>query len=109
MWAVTAKGDDTCLGLIGCWYPEGWPEKEIGWLLWPQAEGHGFGFEAATAARSHAYAEFRWTTAVSYIDHENARSIALARRLAATRDHDAATPRDADCGVYRHPAPESLG
>jgi RimJ/RimL family protein N-acetyltransferase len=104
---ITQKGSDQAIGSAGPWFPFGWPEKEIGWVIWsPEAEGKGIAFEAATAARAHAYQALGWTTAVSYIAHDNARSIALAKRLGATLDPDAATPRNEPCFVYRHPKPE---
>lgn len=103
----TLRGSDAPLGLAGPWYPQGWPEREIGWTVWtPDAEGRGYAFEAAAAARRHAFRALGWATAVSYIDPRNARSIALARRLGAVEDRDA--PRkDADHLVFRHPAPEA--
>ena len=45
-----------------------------------------------------------WTTAVSYIDRDNARSIALARRIGCTEDPDAVAS-DPEDFVFRHPAP----
>lgn len=102
----TRKGEDTPLGMSGPWFPEGWPEREIGWTVWSaEAEGKGYAFEAAQAARRHAFDTLGWETAVSYIDPQNARSIALAERLGAVRDNNAATPfSDEPCLVYRHPA-----
>ncbi|HSF63999.1 MAG TPA: GNAT family N-acetyltransferase [Paracoccaceae bacterium] len=99
---------DTPLGMAGPWFPESWPEREIGWSVWnPAAEGKGLAFEAAAAARAHAFGTLGWTTAVSYIAPANARSIALAERLGAARDADAAHPNpDEPCLVYRHPVPE---
>lgn len=103
----TRQGDDRPLGMAGPWYPEGWPEREIGWTVWAaEAVGQGFAFEAAQAARAHAFGTLGWRTAVSYIDPRNTRSIALAERLGAVRDTAAATPDpDQPCLVYRHPAP----
>lgn len=102
-----AKGNDIALGLTGPWYPEGWPERELGWTVWsPTAEGKGFAFEAAKAARDHAFHDLGWETAVSYIHPDNKRSIALAERLGALRDPDAKTPGEDPCLVYRHPKPE---
>lgn len=99
------KGSDAALGSAGPWYPEGWPEREIGWSLWrAEDEGQGYAFEAAQAARAHAFDVLGWQTAVSYIDPANARSIALAERLGAERD-DAAPRVDESDLVYRHPAP----
>ena len=110
MWTVTLNGDDTALGMVGCWYPDGWPEREVGWLLWPDAEGKGFAFEAAQAALTHAFGTLGWHTAVSYIDAPNTRSVALAERLGATLDKAARTPEfddGAEVLVYRHLSPEA--
>jgi RimJ/RimL family protein N-acetyltransferase len=106
MFVFSFKGDDTPLGLAGPWCPEGWPEREIGWAAWSAAvEGKGLVAEAARAARRHAFGTLGWDTAVSYIDPDNARSIALAERLGATRDRTARMPHwDKPCLVYRHPA-----
>lgn len=108
MWIITRKGSDEGLGVVGLWFPEGWPEQELGWMLWPKAEGKGFAHEAALAARTHAYVSLGWRTAVSYIDQGNSRSIALAERLGATRDDTAEYPGEQPCLIYRHPAPEAL-
>ena len=113
---ITRKDDDTALGMAGPWFPEGWPEREIGWSIWSaEAEGTGIAFEAASAARDFAFDTLGWDTAVSYIVAENTRSIALAERLGAVVDPDAAHPDqpgvpDKDAPketvlVYRHPAP----
>lgn len=103
------------LGSIGPWHPISWPEAEIAWTIWDaKAEGKSFAFEAAKAARDHAFTTLGWDTAVSYIDASNTRSRALAERLGAVIDPDAeypkfGTPEDADkepCLVYRHLKPE---
>ncbi len=109
MFVFSAKIDpDTPLGMAGPWFPEGWPEREIGWTLWAaEAEGKGYAREAAVAARDHAFRDLGWDTAVSYIDPENTRSIALAERLGARRDDAARHPGDEPCLVYRHPKPEA--
>ncbi|WBU59181.1 GNAT family N-acetyltransferase [Paracoccus albus] len=103
--AFTLQGDDTPLGMTGPWHPADWPETEIGWTVWtPQAEGRGYAFEAAAAARDFARRDLGWTDIVSYIDADNARSIRLAERLGAIVDPDAAQPKpDEPCLVYRHP------
>lgn len=106
-WAVTLKGEDRCVGLIGCWRPEGWPEPELAWSVWPEAEGRGIAHEAALAARRCAYKRFGWTTAVSYVDPDNRRSRRLAERLGAVEDPDAERIDPGDL-VYRHPAPEAF-
>ncbi len=109
MFVFTRKGDSSAFGMAGPWFPEGWPEREIGWSVWDAgAEGRGYAFEAAAAARDFAFRTYGWTTAVSYIDPENSRSVALARRLGAARDAAAPRPVGAGaCHVYRHRRPEA--
>jgi RimJ/RimL family protein N-acetyltransferase len=109
MWTVTFKGSDQAVGLVGPWRPADWPENELGWMIYGNAEGKGIAQEAATAARADAYARLGWKTAVSYIAPENLRSIRLAERLGAVLDPSAKTPApDKPCLVYRHPAPAEL-
>ena len=105
----TLKGTDAAIGSTGPWFPEGWPEPELGWALWtPEAEGKGYAAEAAAAARDFAYGALGWDTAVSYINPANTRSIRVAERLGARPDPDATKPEGDDCLVYRHPAPRDL-
>lgn len=90
---------------VGPWCPAGWPEPEIGWSVWDERdEGKGYACEAAEAVIAHVFRDLGWTTTVSYIDPDNARSIALAERLGAAPDPGAARPHKGDL-VYRHPAP----
>lgn len=107
MWAVTRKGDDTALGLIGPWVPADWPETEIGWMIWdPTIEGTGIATEAARAAVHDAYTRLGWETVVSYIAPSNTRSIALAEKLGARLDENAPQIPGKDPHlVYRHPRP----
>lgn len=104
------KGSDEALGMVGPWHPVDWPEREIGWHVWTaEAEGKGYAFEAASAARDYAFGALGWDTAVSYIDPANDRSIALALRLGARRDTEAATPHPEEPTlVYRHPKPKGV-
>ena len=109
MWAVTLRGDDTALGLIGPWTPPDWPEPEIGWMIFdPATEGTGIASEAARASLTHAFNVLGWTTAVSYINPDNTRSVALAEKLGATRDPKAPRPANyADSAAWRHHAPNT--
>ena len=109
MFVFHAKGDATPLGATGPWMPETWPEREISWSVWnPVAEGKGFAFEAAAAARDFAYRSLGWTTAVSYVAEANLRSAALARRLGAVVDPAAPSIGQPPCLVFRHPSPDNL-
>jgi len=93
------------LGMVYLHHERGDPERELGWVLTEAAEGHGLACEAAHAARAHAFGPLGWTTAVSYIDRDNVRSIRLAERLGARLDTQAPQPPglgDRPCLIYRH-------
>lgn len=105
-WAVEEKATGKYIGRVGLWFPVGWPEKEIGWTLMNGAEGKGFAYEAALAARAHAYKTLGWKTAISMILHGNTRSIALAEKMGAVLDSDFEHERFGPCHIYRHPNPE---
>ena len=107
MFVVTYRDDPAPLGIVGHWYPNTWPEKEIGWILFdPAHEGKGIACEAAEACIEHAWHVLRWPTIVSYVDPDNTASIALAERLGAALDPDAAPlPVDKPVLTYRHPKP----
>ncbi|MBF9035386.1 GNAT family N-acetyltransferase [Rhodobacterales bacterium HKCCE2091] len=101
------RGTGRPIGSAGPWHPGNWPEQELGWTVWGAGdEGRGYAHEAMLAIRDHAFGALGWTTAVSYIDPANTRSIALAERLGCTLDPDAPVPySDEPTLVYRHPAP----
>lgn len=90
-----------CLGQVGINAGPLFPERELGWFLYPLAQGYGFAQEAATAMRDWGQAVMHLETLVSYIDSDNARSAKLAERLGARLDETAARPDPADL-VYRH-------
>ncbi len=111
MFAVTRKGEDRAVALVGPWNPPDWPERELGWMVLDgAAEGQGIAREAAQGALRHIWSVLRWDTVVSYIAEGNARSVALAERLGARLDPEAEVPEIAGqtLRVYRHPRPEGL-
>ncbi|ODV03924.1 MAG: GNAT family N-acetyltransferase [Rubrivivax sp. SCN 70-15] len=83
MWAVERRSDGRLIGRAGFHEPEGWPGCELGWLLARDAWGQGYAFEAAAAALACGRNELGLGEVISLIRPENARSIALARRLGA--------------------------
>ncbi len=107
-WIVADKATDAPLGVVGPMFPEGWPEPEIAWTVYEKAEGKGIAFEAAAAARAHAYGALGWKTAVSLTDPGNLRSQALAKRMGCVRDGVFVHPEAGDLWIWRHPAPETL-
>ena len=104
-WAIEEKMTGDFCGMVGLWYPEGWPEAEVGWSVIEEKSGNGYATEAAKCARDYAYNELGWDRLVSCIDPDNAPSIRLAERLGATLDYETKHPTRGMFLVYRHPAP----
>lgn len=77
------------------------PETELGWFLYEGFGAQGYATEAARTLRDWAFATLPLTSLVSYTDPENAASIAVAQRLGAVLDRDAAG-QDATDLVWRH-------
>lgn len=98
-WAVEVEG--ALAGQVTVTQPPHFPEPELGWIVFDGFEGQGYAFEAAGLALAYARETIKPATLVSYIDHNNQRSIALAKRLGGVLDPDAATYDDVDI-VYRH-------
>jgi ribosomal-protein-alanine N-acetyltransferase len=106
-WVVADVKSNEPLGVVGLWYPEGWPEPEIAWSVFEQGEGKGIAFEASLAAREFAYSKLGWRTAISLILEDNPRSFALARRLGAEFEAPFQHPKLGSMQIWRHPGPES--
>jgi RimJ/RimL family protein N-acetyltransferase len=100
-----ASGDFA--GWSGPYFPEGWPEPELGWALAKRFHGRGYATEATRAARDFAYRKLGWTTAISLIDPGNHPSLRVAERLGAQPD-GSFTLRGTEVGVHRHPGPTAL-
>ncbi len=98
----TIGGAEGVLGFVLLGFEPGDAEPELGFMLCASAEGRGIAFEAATAARDHAFETLGWESVVSYIDPGNARAIALARRLGAKPDGEIAGPDGDTSRVFRH-------
>ncbi|MEM6940707.1 MAG: GNAT family N-acetyltransferase [Pseudomonadota bacterium] len=104
-WIVADKDTDAPLGVVGPFYPDDWPEPEIAWSVFAEAEGKGVAFEAAEAALHFAYETLGWRTAISCVAPGNSRSITLALRLGAKREADFSTRDGLLLQVYRHSGP----
>ncbi len=107
-WAVEETATGAYCGQVGLWYPEGWAEREVGWMVVADKEGQGIALEAALAARAYAYDTLGWPEVFSCIADGNTRSIALAERMGARFDRRHPRDGQADHLVYRHPAPAEV-
>ena len=50
MWTWVEKDSGTVVGRGGLWYPLGWPQLEVGWMLGRAYWGHGYATEVGRAA-----------------------------------------------------------
>lgn len=89
-------------GRVGLLRHSGWAETELAWHLFEGAEGKGFATEAAVAVRNWAGEELGLKTLHSYIDRENTRSQAVAKRLGAVSDGTRAA-HDPEAEIWVHP------
>ena len=106
-WTIT-DADGAVLGITGLWYPEGWPEIEMGWVAVTESEGKGVMTEAATLARAHVYATLGLPALSSNIKPDNARSIRLAERLGCVLERRYRNISHGDMLLYRHPGPAEV-
>ena len=91
-------------GLLRCAI-DGAPEIEIGWWLAPFAWGHGYATEAACALRDFAFGELRLDHLSIVLHAENARSVAVARRIGGVHAGEAVyRERSVTRYVVRNPA-----
>ncbi len=103
------KESGTACGLTGLWNPEGWPEPELGWVVFEGFEGMGLAREGAECARLWAYTDLGLETLTSNIKPGNHRSVALAERMGARFERSYDNVHLGEDHLYRHPAPADLG
>lgn len=105
-WAVEEKSTGDFCGMVGLWYPEGWPEREITWSVVEAKAGTGIAVEAARRSRSYAYEVLGWDTVYSCMSPDNTPSIRVAEKLGATLEREQQHPTRGRFLVYRHADPE---
>jgi len=103
LWHIDDRTTGDFLGWVGVINAPAWDEPELGWTLFAHAEGKGFAYEAALAARAFAAQHQNLDCLISYIRADNSRSAALATRLGATHERDGVL-LDVPCQIWRHPA-----
>lgn len=107
-WMLERKDNGQVVGNVGLWYPEGWPEPEIGWTLYANGVNQGFATEAALASREYAYQTLGWTTLISLIAPDNTASAKLAQRLGARLEGPYEHERFGRTEIWRHLGPAQL-
>lgn len=107
-WVIVERTSQKAIGITGLWYPEGFPENELGWDLFEGATGKGYATEAAKAARDYAFGTLGWPTLISLVASENTASARVAKRLGAYSDGTFTHERHGAATIYRHPTPEAF-
>lgn len=103
LWHVDDRENGDFLGWAGILNPPSWDEPELAWTVFAHAEGKGFAYEAARAARAFVATHLKLDRLISYIRKDNTRSAALANRLGAHIEREGmllGTP----CNIWRHPS-----
>lgn len=88
--AIERSEDQQFLGMCGLhehhWYPD---DIEIGWRLAREHWGHGYVTEAAEAWLGHGFGARDLRRVISITDRDNARSVAVMKRVGMSFDHRA--------------------
>ena len=69
------------VGRLGPWFPEGWPEPEVGWGIAREHWGKGYASEGAAAAMDYAFDVLGWSEVIHCIDEDKLASQGVAKRL----------------------------
>lgn len=80
-WIAEERETGRAVGRIGPWAPDGWPDFEIGWSIFPGHQGKGYAVEGAAAAIVWAHEELGRDHVIHLIDPANAASARVAERL----------------------------
>ena len=84
MFSVIEKASGQWVGRLGPWYPDGWPEPEVGWGIAREHWGKGYASEGAAAAMDYAFDVLGWTEVIHCIDEQNLASQGVAKRLGSS-------------------------
>ena len=86
LWAVEERATGLLAGRVGCWQPEGWPGREIGWAFRREFWGRGYATEAAQLVIADTFSQPENKRLISLIHPQNERSVAVALRLGMRRE-----------------------
>ena len=80
-YAVDDKATGAFVGRVGFTNQVGWPGFELGWTIWPDAQGRGFATEAARMLLAYAFESLDQPHVISLIHPDNAPSRRVAEKL----------------------------
>ena len=85
-WAVELRATGEFIGRLGPWFPEGWPDLEIGWVISPRHQGRGYATEGARVALRVCHEDLGAQRVISLIRPGNQPSEAVALKLGGVLD-----------------------
>lgn len=101
--SVIEKSSGQWVGRVGPWFPEGWPEPEIGWTIHPAFTRRGYAKEAGAACVDYVFNTLGWDRVIHVIDEKNIGSIKTAEAIGSARMYkiDHLPPfGDVNCWAY---------
>lgn len=87
-WTVIEKQSGDFVGRVGPWFPEGWPEPEVGWTIHRDYTRRGYGQEAGQACVDYCFNRLGWTRVIHVIAEENIASIKTAEAIGSYYMYD---------------------
>lgn len=82
-WVAEERAGGRPVGRIGPWAPEGWPDFEIAWSVFPDHQGRGYAVEGAAAAMVWVHEALGREYVIHLIDPLNTPSEKVALALGA--------------------------
>ncbi len=79
--SVEEKHSGAWIGRVGPWFPEGWPQPEVGWAILKEHCGKGYASEAGSASIDYAYQTLGWSSVIHIILDGNAGSVGVAQKV----------------------------
>ncbi|GGE38100.1 GNAT family acetyltransferase [Primorskyibacter flagellatus] len=102
LFAVLDRRSGEAYGLVGPWFPKGWPEPELSWNLVEGAEGMGVAEEAARAVLAWLFTDRKWPSVISLVDPGNEGSVRLVEKLGARAEGTFAHDMAGEFRIWRH-------
>lgn len=83
--SVIEKESGAWVGEVGPWFPEGWPEREVGWTIHPAHRRKGIAHEAGPACIDYVRDDLGWSSVIHVIEEGNIGSERVAESLGSIR------------------------
>ena len=84
-WSVIEKSSNQFIGRVGPWFPEGWPEPEVGWTIHRDYTRKGYAKEAGAACVDYVFNTLGWNRIIHVIAEGNIGSIKTAESIGSKR------------------------